>query len=67
MFQIFGGNGQQQGKIYSTLSHPSYHLHTYSHTGGQRPANRQVQEEEQRLARIFITIAVLVIILILFA
>ena len=69
MFQVFGGNGQQQGKGYTTLSHPSQLSlpHTHSHTGGQRPVNRQVREEEQRLARIFMTIAVLVIILIVFA
>jgi len=52
-----------------TLSLPSHytHIHTHTHTGGQRPVNPQVREEEQRLARIFMTIAVLVVILILFA
>ena len=43
------------------------HTHTHTHTGGQRPVNPQVREEEQRLARIFMTIAVLVVILIVFA
>ena len=48
------------------------HTHTHMHThtpipGGQRPVNPQVREEEQRLVRIFMTIAVLVVILIVFA
>ena len=44
------------------------HMHTHTPIpGGQRPVNPQVREEEQRLVRIFMTIAVLVVILIVFA
>ena len=53
-----------------THTHTHTHTHTYTHThtpGGQRPVNPQVREEEQRLVRIFMTIAVLVVILIVFA
>lgn len=55
-----------------TLLLPSHYTHTHMHThtpipGGQRPVNPQVREEEQRLVRIFMTIAVLVVILIVFA
>ena len=53
-----------------TLPLPSHYTHTHTHThtpGGQRPVNPQVREEEQRLVRIFMTIAVLVVILIVFA
>jgi len=66
MFQVFG-NGPQRGRCQNTPTLVQFYCGYVLSPGAQRPANQQVREEEQRLAQIFITIAVLVVIVILFA
>ena len=57
---------------YVLLTHSHTHTHTHTHTRAHthtagRQVNQAQQAEEQKLARIFLTVAVFVLILIMFS